>query len=53
MSSTKILWMFWLDNADKDVAKDIPCKVLITNTIMKTLDDKIRLAKNIIEFCGE
>ncbi|ACV23873.1 2-phospho-L-lactate transferase [Methanocaldococcus fervens] len=41
-----------IDTVDKDMAKEIPCKVLITNTIMKTLDDKVRLAKNIIEFCS-
>jgi len=41
-----------IDNTDKEMAKEIPCEVLITNTIMKTLDDKVRLAKNIVEFCG-
>jgi len=41
-----------IDSKDKDIAGEIPCEILITNTIMKTIDDKIRLAKNIIEFCG-
>ncbi|ACX72667.1 LPPG domain protein containing protein [Methanocaldococcus vulcanius M7] len=41
-----------IDSKDKDISGEIPCEVLITNTIMKTIDDKIRLAKNIIEFCG-
>ncbi|WP_456375387.1 2-phospho-L-lactate transferase [Methanocaldococcus sp.] len=41
-----------VDKTDKELAKELPCEVLITNTIMKTLEDKVRLAKNIIEFSG-
>ncbi len=39
-----------IDNADKNnnIYNDIKCKIVITNTIMKNLDDKIKLAKDII-----
>ena len=37
-----------IDNADKDKIDNIKCDVVATNTIMNSLTDKIKLAKDII-----
>ena len=39
-----------LDNSDINKKKDINCEVLYANTIMKTIDDKINLARNILDY---
>jgi len=39
-----------LDNSDINKKKDINCEVLYANTIMKTIDDKITLARNILDY---
>ncbi|ENN95619.1 LPPG:FO 2-phospho-L-lactate transferase [Methanocaldococcus villosus KIN24-T80] len=38
-----------IDISDKDKAKDFDCEVITTNIIMRTLEDKLRLAKEILE----
>ncbi|WP_457611684.1 2-phospho-L-lactate transferase [Methanocaldococcus sp.] len=38
-----------IDNKDKDLKDKIDCEVYTTNIIMKDLNDKIRLAKEIVE----
>ncbi len=45
--------VFVIDTQDKGLKRDIEklgIKVLVTNTLMKTLDDKIRLAREVLEF---
>jgi 2-phospho-L-lactate transferase/gluconeogenesis factor (CofD/UPF0052 family) len=38
-----------VDQAEKQRIEDLGLRVRVTNTIMKTLDDKIRLAKLALE----
>ncbi|EHP85306.1 2-phospho-L-lactate transferase [Methanotorris formicicus] len=45
-----ILDVMVIDEIDADKADKIKCETLVTNTIMKTLNDKINLAKAILEF---
>ena len=45
---------FVLDTLDQDLVgevEDTGCSVLVTNTMMNTLDDKTELAQTVIEFC--
>ncbi|MBB6401666.1 LPPG:FO 2-phospho-L-lactate transferase [Methanococcus maripaludis] len=39
-----------LDNKDINKKKEINCEVLYANTIMKTIEDKINLARNILDY---
>ncbi|ADG13245.1 LPPG domain protein containing protein [Methanocaldococcus infernus ME] len=38
-----------IDEKDKELAREIGCEVYTTNILMKSLEDKIRLAKEILE----
>jgi len=46
-----ILCAFVIDDLDANLAGNISIPVLVTNTIMKNRQDRISLAKKIIEFC--
>ena len=43
---------FVLDTADADVAPDVGCPTLVTNTIMETLADRMDLARNCLAFAA-
>ena len=46
---------FVLDEADRDLAADVEAlgpRVLVTNTVMPTLDDRIALARAVLEFAA-
>ena len=43
---------FVIDSEDKTLEKDVRLPALVTNTMMRTLDDKIALAKECLAFCG-
>jgi LPPG:FO 2-phospho-L-lactate transferase len=42
-----------VDQAEKERIEDLGLKVIVTNTIMKTLDDKVQLAKLVIECANQ
>jgi LPPG:FO 2-phospho-L-lactate transferase len=42
---------FVLDTEDAAAAKNLPLPTLTTNTLMRTLDDKIALAEQCVAFC--
>jgi LPPG:FO 2-phospho-L-lactate transferase len=43
---------FVLDGADADIASDVGCQTLVTNTIMETLADREELARNCLVFAA-
>lgn len=43
---------FVLDRADKQLESEIAVPTLVTDTMMRSLDDKIRLAESVLEFAG-
>ena len=43
---------FVLDTADAGLAPEIDLPVLVNNTIMRTLDDKVALARECLAFCA-
>jgi LPPG:FO 2-phospho-L-lactate transferase len=43
---------FVLDEVDKAHARELSLPVLMTNTLMRTLDDKIGLARECLAFCA-
>ena len=43
---------FVIDGQDKALEKDIAVPVLVTNTMMRTLEDRIALARHCLAFCG-
>ena len=43
---------FVIDSQDEALEKDIGLPILVTNTLMRTLDDKIALARQCLAFCG-
>lgn len=43
---------FVLDTADADIASDVGCQTLVTNTIMETLADREELARNCLAFAA-
>jgi LPPG:FO 2-phospho-L-lactate transferase len=47
-----ILDTFVIDDLDANLAEKITAPVLVTNTIMKNRQDRIDLARKIIEFCS-
>jgi LPPG:FO 2-phospho-L-lactate transferase len=42
-----------VDQAEKERVEDLGLKVIVTNTIMKTLDDKVQLAKLVMECANQ
>ena len=42
---------FVIDNQDETLAKDMGLPILVTNTMMRTLDDRIALARHCLAFC--
>jgi LPPG:FO 2-phospho-L-lactate transferase len=40
-----------IDTADEALAADLPMPAIVTNTMMRTLDDKVALARECIAFC--
>jgi LPPG:FO 2-phospho-L-lactate transferase len=43
---------FVIDSADETLEKGVHLPILVTNTLMRTLDDKIALARQCLAFCG-
>lgn len=43
---------FVLDRVDAHLESEIPVPTLVTDTMMRSLDDKIRLAKSVLKFAG-
>ena len=43
---------FVIDTADAALVPDLGVPALVTNTVMRTLDDKIALARNCLDFCA-
>jgi LPPG:FO 2-phospho-L-lactate transferase len=43
---------FVLDEEDAALAEDIGCPTLVTHTLMRTLDDKVALARQCLTFCA-
>jgi LPPG:FO 2-phospho-L-lactate transferase len=43
---------FVLDAADEALAREVEVATIITNTMMRTLDDKVALAEACLSFCG-
>ena len=41
-----------LDAEDEALAREIEAVTIITNTMMRTLDDKVALAEACLTFCG-
>jgi LPPG:FO 2-phospho-L-lactate transferase len=44
---------FVLDAADADQARGLDLPTLVVNTLMRTLEDKIALARDCLSFCRE
>ncbi len=44
---------FILDTVDRHVAADLDCRAMVTNTVMKSLSDRVSLAREVIAFAGE
>jgi LPPG:FO 2-phospho-L-lactate transferase len=44
---------FVLDAADETLAGEIEVATIVTNTMMRTLADKVALAEACLSFCGE
>jgi LPPG:FO 2-phospho-L-lactate transferase len=42
-----------VDQAEKERIEDLGLKVIVTNTIIKTLDDKVQLAKLVVECANQ
>ena len=40
-----------IDTADEALAADLPMPAIVTNTMMRTLDDKVALARQCLAFC--
>jgi LPPG:FO 2-phospho-L-lactate transferase len=47
-----ILRGFVLDNQDAQLAASLPVRTLITNTLMRTDEDRARLAQDVLHFAG-
>jgi LPPG:FO 2-phospho-L-lactate transferase len=43
---------FIIDSEDETLEKDVALPILVTNTMMRTLDDKVALARQCLAFCG-
>ena len=43
---------FVVDSEDETLEKDVALPILVTNTMMRTLDDKVALARQCLAFCG-
>ena len=43
---------FVIDSQDETLEKDMALPTVVTNTIMRTLDDRIALARQCLAFCG-
>ena len=43
---------FVIDSEDETLEKDMALPILVTNTMMRTLDDKVALARQCLAFCG-
>ena len=43
---------FVIDAADEALASTMPMPAIVTNTMMRTLDDKVGLARQCVAFCG-
>jgi LPPG:FO 2-phospho-L-lactate transferase len=53
---TSLLNGFVMDNLDQDQAQAVSAlgmEVLVTDTVMKTIDDRRRLAEEVLQFCGK
>mgnify|MGYP001595482775 CR=1 FL=1 len=42
---------FVIDSQDETLEKDMALHILVTNTLMRTLDDRIALARQCLAFC--
>jgi LPPG:FO 2-phospho-L-lactate transferase len=42
-----------IDTADEELVGDIPVPAIVTNTMMRTLDDKVALARQCLAFCEQ
>jgi LPPG:FO 2-phospho-L-lactate transferase len=43
---------FIIDSEDETLEKDVALPILVTNTMMRTLDDKVALARQCLAFCS-
>jgi LPPG:FO 2-phospho-L-lactate transferase len=44
---------FVIDGADEALASTLPMPAIVTNTMMRTLDDKVALARQCLAFCDQ
>ena len=43
---------FVIDSQDETLEKDMALPIVVTNTVMRTLDDRVALARQCLAFCG-
>ena len=43
---------FVIDSEDETLQKDMALPIVVTNTMMRTLDDRITLARQCLAFCS-
>jgi LPPG:FO 2-phospho-L-lactate transferase len=43
---------FVVDTADAALARDLGVPALVTNTVMRTLDDRVALGRDCLDFCA-